>query len=83
MTVMITGDNDKFVFHAKNGWNITKTPLLMVHHDEGTDVAKVFSTDFSLWVKPYLWSGKGRNTGNKRHKGPQIIIIIMVAGINC
>ena len=62
---------------------ITKTPLLMVHHDEGTDVIKVFSSDFSLWFEPYLWSGKCRNTGNKRHKGPQIIIIIMVAGINC
>ena len=21
MTVMITGDNDKFVYHAKDGWN--------------------------------------------------------------
>lgn len=27
---------------------ITKAPLLMVHHDEGTDVGKVFSTDFLL-----------------------------------
>ena len=25
---------------------ITKAPLLRVHHDEGSDVVKVFSTDF-------------------------------------
>lgn len=41
---------------------VTEAPLLMVHHDKGTDVIKVFSTDFSLGVRPYLWSGKGTNT---------------------